>query len=97
MIDREPGWLRETAKELEPGFAATVSSDKNRPADGDTRNSERIDGLVQEAFLRTLSRAPTASELAESRQSFQAADSPMSGMRNLLWALLNTKEFIVNH
>jgi hypothetical protein len=97
MIDREPGWLRETAKELGPAFTATVSSDKNRPADGDTQFVERLDGLVREAFLRTLSRPPSAAELAESRQSFQAAESPMSGMRNLLWALLNTKEFIVNH
>ena len=97
MIDREPGWLRETAKEIGPSFTATTASDKKRPADGDPRFAERIDGLVREAFLRTLSRPPSDPELAESRRSFQEADSPMNAMRNLLWALLNTKEFIVNH
>ena len=97
MIDREPGWLRETAKEIGPSFTAMTASDKKRPADGDPQTSDRIDSLVQEAFLRTLSRPPSAGELAEARLNFDEADSPMNAMRNLLWALLNTKEFIVNH
>jgi hypothetical protein len=53
--------------------------------------------LVREAYLRTLSRPPSAAELDRSMQFIANANTPSNGMRDLLWALLNTKEFIVNH
>ena len=53
--------------------------------------------LVEEAYLRTLSRKPTEKELAISLHHLQAAKEPTEGLHDLLWALLNTKEFIVNH
>ena len=52
---------------------------------------------MNEAFLRTLSRPPSASEMASSLDYFKSVDSPMVGLRDLLWALTNTKEFITNH
>ncbi len=53
--------------------------------------------IVEEAYLRTLSRFPTEAESQIAVESIQAAADPVSGMRDVLWALLNTKEFIVNH
>ena len=53
--------------------------------------------LVEEAYLRTLTRQPTVAEQARSLAHLEAAASLREGMRDLLWALLNTKEFIVNH
>jgi hypothetical protein len=53
--------------------------------------------LVREAYLRTLSRPPTAGERDRSLQFLAEASGPVQGMRDLMWALLNTKEFIVNH
>lgn len=55
------------------------------------------DKLIEEAFLRTVSRPPSAAELAQARQDVAAAGNPLDGLRDLLWAMLNTKEFIVNH
>jgi len=55
------------------------------------------EALVAEAYLRTLTRRPTAAELTRSLAHVRSADSLRDGMRDLLWALLNTKEFIVNH
>jgi hypothetical protein len=53
--------------------------------------------LIEEAFLRTVSRPPSASELAMAKKDIAAAPNQVDGVRDLLWAMLNTKEFIVNH
>jgi hypothetical protein len=53
--------------------------------------------LVQQAYLRTLSRLPTDSERDVAHQYIAGAASTADGLRDLMWALLNTKEFIVNH
>jgi hypothetical protein len=61
---------------------------------GDGPDDERT---VREAYLRTVSRPPTDRE-AEVALGYlrQAGDGPQA-LRDLLWALLNTKEFITNH
>jgi hypothetical protein len=53
------------------------------------------DELIQQAYLRTLSRLPTENEVATSREHFASASDPLVALRDLLWALLNTKEFMV--
>jgi hypothetical protein len=53
--------------------------------------------LATEVFLRTVSRPPTAEELQQARADIAAAKDPISGVRDLLWAMLNTREFLVNH
>lgn len=55
------------------------------------------DAIVNQAYLRTLSRYPSEDELARSKKYIQDSDDTVNGIRGLLWALLNTKEFIVNH
>jgi Protein of unknown function (DUF1549)/Protein of unknown function (DUF1553) len=53
--------------------------------------------VVRQAYLRTLSRLPTPDEMSRCLAYMTQADSPASGAKGLLWTLLNTKEFIVNH
>lgn len=53
--------------------------------------------LVKAAYLRSLSRWPTESEMEASKKYLAQAETPVAGARDLLWALINTKEFIVNH
>jgi hypothetical protein len=55
------------------------------------------DDLVKAAYLRSLSRLPSDSEMETSKQFLAQAEDVTSGARDLLWALINTKEFIVNH
>ncbi|MEQ9411115.1 MAG: DUF1549 and DUF1553 domain-containing protein [Fuerstiella sp.] len=52
---------------------------------------------VEDAYLRTLSRQPTKEEAAAASEFIAEADSQIDGLRGVMWALLNTKEFIVNH
>ncbi len=53
--------------------------------------------MVQQAYLRTLSRYPDQREMERSLLFVEQSDDTLNGIRGLLWALLNTKEFIVNH
>lgn len=53
--------------------------------------------ILEEAYLRTVSRFPSESELATAIDYIRQADTPLSGVRDVVWSLLNTKEFIVNH
>lgn len=51
--------------------------------------------LVRQAWLRTVNRFPTQDEFARGMQHLNTTDSLAEGMRDLLWALLNTKEFLL--
>lgn len=56
-----------------------------------------VSQLVRDAYLRTLTRMPDERELERSVAYVENAESPGNAVRGLLWALVNTKEFIVNH
>ena len=53
--------------------------------------------IVKNAYLRTLSRYPDESESQTALSHINRADDIEAGIRDLMWALLNTKEFVVNH
>ena len=53
--------------------------------------------LVRQAYLRTLSRNPDERELTQSLAYLRDSETVADGLRDLVWALLNTKEFMVNH
>lgn len=53
--------------------------------------------VVRQAYLRVLGRPPAAEEAKEAETYLRDAGNVQDGARDLLWALLNTKEFITNH
>jgi hypothetical protein len=68
-----------------------------RSAGSSQMEADKLDGIISEVFLRTVSRPPTAGELQQARIDIKAAADPISGVRDLLWVMLNTREFTVNH
>jgi hypothetical protein len=52
--------------------------------------------LVKQAYLRVLNRLPDDREAGIAKKYLTDAKDTPSGLRDLLWALVNTKEFIVN-
>jgi hypothetical protein len=60
-------------------------------------SAEDIDSLVRAAYLRTVSRTPTETEASDCRQHIADSEDMVEGLRDLMWALLNTQEFIANH
>lgn len=70
---------------------------------GQTRARKMVDAkksneeIVEELFLATLSRFPTAEEKEVSLKRLSSASAKQTGANDILWALLNTTEFIFNH
>ncbi|MBY0514392.1 MAG: DUF1553 domain-containing protein [Gemmataceae bacterium] len=52
---------------------------------------------VEELFLATVSRPPTDAEREVCVKYVTAADSPEKGLQGVLWGLLNTREFLLQH
>jgi hypothetical protein len=53
--------------------------------------------VVEELFLATLSRLPDEAERRAALDQLRAAGNRRAGFRDVLWALINTREFILNH
>ena len=60
------------------------------------RKAEDKKKMIQEAWLRAFNRYPAISEEARAMKHLEQAKSIKEGMEDLLWALMNTKEFILN-
>ena len=69
-----------------------------RPQPGAVRElPEGAEALITETFLRTVSRYPSHKEMEMARKDLGKAPNVVVGVQELLLALLNTKEFMVNH
>ncbi|HSI36960.1 MAG TPA: DUF1549 and DUF1553 domain-containing protein [Tepidisphaeraceae bacterium] len=75
-----------TLLDRKEGWIKQVASDKTL----------KNDDLVRQAYLRTLSRLPDENEMTVARGHLSAGDRT-AALRDLMWALINTKEFVVNH
>jgi hypothetical protein len=52
---------------------------------------------IEELYLAVLSRLPDERERAACREYIKGSSSVAEGLRGVLWALLNTREFILQH
>ncbi|HBE69617.1 MAG TPA: hypothetical protein DDW52_15845 [Planctomycetaceae bacterium] len=53
--------------------------------------------VVKQAYLRTLNRLPSENERDIATHFILDEDNPTAGVVGLMWSLVNTKEFILNH
>ncbi len=56
-----------------------------------------VDEVIEELYLRTVSRYPDAEERQTARKLVAKAAEPQRGLEDVFWALLNSKEFLYNH
>ncbi|MBX9653998.1 DUF1549 domain-containing protein [bacterium] len=84
--------LKQAKTSLTP--ATPKPSPKTENAKVDHAERQR---MVEEVYLRTVSRYPTTEERAEATRYLKDSPNLASGLRDLLWVMLNTKEFITNH
>ncbi len=80
-LDRKSGWLHEL--EIEHG--------KQMPA------TNVVEATIHSAYQRTLCRAPRTAELSDCAEHIKHVGSLREGMYDILWALLNSREFLTNH
>lgn len=89
--------LQKRVDELEQQLAKYPQPEE-RPAQSSTAEpAGDVARIVEEAYLRTLSRFPTEQERTVAATYLASASDLAAGARDLLWTLVNTKEFIVNH
>ncbi len=62
-----------------------------------TMTEDRAQWIAENAYLRTLSRQPNAQELSTSIAYLKSESDPLIAVEGLMWGLINTKEFILNH
>ena len=79
-----------------------MSGETDAVADGASEanvagNTIDLPKAIEDAYLRTLSRKPTESEVETATEFIASSEDQIDGLRGVMWALLNTKEFIVNH
>jgi hypothetical protein len=86
---RGTAWIEE-AFGIKPG-------ERRQPEEIKEAARTAVDAVVREIFLRTLSRPPSESEMGTACADVLGHDSPVAGARELLWTMINTREFLVNH
>ena len=86
--------LDSSNQEIQP---LPIYSDKLPAKSENGMSDEDATKVIEEVYLRTLSRRPTATELVTSQKAIAIAESPLNGISDVLWALINSKEFILNH
>ncbi|MBL8827586.1 MAG: DUF1553 domain-containing protein [Planctomycetaceae bacterium] len=77
-------------------FLSKINTDKSL-ADQLGRGPEDAVAKIQRLFVTVLSRKPTEQELKASLEHINSEEKPILAYRNLLWVLLNTKEFLYIH
>jgi len=79
---------KKTSGPAAPAAAATAQTAPSAATDAE---------LIRQAYLRTFSREPSAVELANAETYVKGSADKSEGLRDLVWALMNAKEFVVNH
>jgi hypothetical protein len=69
------------------GLTETLAADETRG------HPERVTEVYQTVFARP----PSESEMALVVRHMAGAETPQQGYEDLMWALVNTKEFLFNH
>jgi flagellar biosynthesis GTPase FlhF len=61
------------------------------------REGKRAGDIIDELFLATLTRFPSAAEKEAALEHVKGRRDPGTGMVDVVWALINTREFVLNH
>lgn len=83
-------WLAENVQSETPAKpSGQITAGTTTPADAAW--------VVEQAYLRTLNRHPSENEHDIALNFILNEDNPTTGVAGLMWSLVNTKEFILNH
>ena len=72
-------------------------TDKNNRIAGFIKNKVPPEDAIRELYLVTFSRPPSEAEVAAAASHIATAESPQQGYEDILWALINSREFLFNH
>lgn len=92
----EPALPQTLFRMTDPAILAKLSHPRGRVT-ALARSNLSDDQLVEELFLATLCRLPRPDEKAEAIRHLRQGSSRLAAITDLIWALINTREFILNH
>jgi Protein of unknown function (DUF1549)/Protein of unknown function (DUF1553) len=93
----EPALPQTLFRMTDPGLLQKMRAPTNRVAQL-LKDKNRTDDLVfEELFLAALSRLPRPDELATFQEHRSTTKDRLAAFTDVEWALLNTREFILNH
>jgi hypothetical protein len=89
-------------RERQAKDSAATDKTAEKPANDKSSNESAtadldVKAIICQAYLRSLSRYPTDAEADRASRYYEETGDVARGTRDLLWALVNTKEFVVNH
>ena len=58
---------------------------------------DQLGKIIDELFLATLTRLPSDTEKTASLDSVHSKPGSEAGLVDVAWALINTREFVLNH
>jgi hypothetical protein len=72
-------------------------ADKNGQVAKILKDVNADNARIDEVFLCTVSRAPTDDERQACQKYLKEAESPEKGLRGIMWSMVNTREFLLQH
>jgi hypothetical protein len=92
----EPALPQTLFRMTDPALMQKLQARTNRTAKL-ARSTMTDEQVIEELFLATLTRFPTEKEKAEALEYLKGERNRAEGLKDVLWALINTREFILNH
>ena len=99
-IERPDGWLTSVARELGQSLTSNTAAATQLVKATSTESfasHDKTAALIDSAYLRIVSRRPNADEQKTALKYIQESPNTVEGLRDIVWALLNTPEFLTNH
>ena len=94
--DMKPSLLQALHQLAGPTFTAKLSREGGR-VDRLLQRQASDEAIIEELYLAALSRFPTESEQAGLKAMIRRQDSRREAVEDLLWALVNSEQFLNNH
>ncbi|MCC6509979.1 MAG: hypothetical protein IT423_12805, partial [Pirellulaceae bacterium] len=77
--------------------SATITATSTAAKSTGAMTTEQARTIGEQAYLRTLNRMPNAREMQVAVTYLCSEPDPAMAVEGLIWGIVNTKEFILNH
>ena len=85
------------ALHLMNGDTVTRKMQQGALLDRRLKEGKKPEEIVEEMYIRCLTRRPTETEWTALKEVLTSGPNPKSGLEDIYWALLNSREFLFNH
>lgn len=95
-LEKQAGRAGAAESDDQPTLAGSESKASSRASTA-AMTADQARPIAEQAYLRSLSRMPNADELKIAMNYLTGEPDPAKAVEGLIWSIVNTKEFILNH